>query len=548
MINKIFRSTIFVAAVVLLCSLGIIMGVLYGYFNDMQIAQLRDELSLAAIGTEENGLTYLKKVDSNRFRITWVDSEGTVIYDTHADTDAMENHACREEIRDALKFGTGSAVRKSDTILQRSVYEAVRLEDGSVLRISITQKTMTVLIIGMLRPVCLVILVAIILSAVLSDRMSRVVMEPLNNLDLEHPLENDTYDELSPLLNRIHQQHNEILWQMRKLQRKTDEFNQVIENMREGLVLLDKNSVILSINPAAKELFNADEQCVGKNFYELERHNDMTAAVESAFAQGRHKMRAMRNCRQYKFLFNRIESEAKTIGLVILAIDVTEMENAERNRREFSANVSHELKTPLQSIIGSAELLENRLVKPEDQARFIGHIRKEATRLVMLIEDVIRISHLDEGVEIPKEEIDLLTMAEQIAETLKIPAQKKGIQVRIYGEHCRIRGVRSMIHEIVQNLCNNAVKYNVENGTVDVHVKQENGHTMLIVKDTGIGIPPEHQSRVFERFYRVDKSHSKETGGTGLGLSIVKHAAQYHNARINLQSTPGIGTTITVTF
>ena len=373
-------------------------------------------------------------------------------------------------------------------------------------------------------------------------------MEPLNNLYLEHPLENDTYDELSPLLNRIHQQHNEIRWQMRKLQRKTDEFNQVIENMREGLVLLDKNSVILSINPAAKDLFGADEQCVGKNFYELERHNDMTAAVESAFAQGRHKMRAMRNGRQYKFLFNRIESEAKTIGLVILAIDVTEMENAERNRREFSANVSHELKTPLQSIIGSAELLENGLVKPEDQPRFVGHIRTEASRLVTLIEDIIRISHLDEGVEIPREEIDLLAMAEQIGETLQIPAQKKGVQVQISGEHCRVRGVRSMIHEIVQNLCNNAVKYNVENGTVDVHIKQEDGHTMLIVKDTGIGIPPEHQSRIFERFYRVDKSHSKETGGTGLGLSIVKHAAQYHNARINLQSTPGIGTVITVVF
>ncbi len=548
MASKIFRSTILVAAVVLLCSLGIIMGVLYGYFNDVQIAQLRDELSLAAIGTEENGLKYLQKVDSTRFRITWVNADGSVIYDTHADTVDMKNHMDREEIQEALKYGNGSAVRKSDTILERSVYEAVRLADGSILRISIDQQTMTVLIIGMLRPVCLVILIAIILSAVLSGRMSRKIMEPLNDLDLEHPLENDTYEELSPLLNRIHQQHDEIRRQMRKLQRKTDEFNQVIHHLREGLVLLDKNSTILSINPAALELFGADEGCIGKQFYELERHNDMTAAVASAFVQGHDKTRAVRNGREYKFLFNRIESGEKIIGLVILAIDVTELESAERNRREFSANVSHELKTPLQSIIGSAELLENGLVKPEDQSRFIGHIHKEATRLMMLIEDVIRISHLDEGVYVPREEIDLFAVVTEVAATLQIPAQKKGITIHASGVPCRIMGVRSMVYEIVQNLCNNAVKYNVYGGSVEVMVRQEGGHTVLTVADTGIGIPPEHQSRVFERFYRVDKSHSKETGGTGLGLSIVKHAVQYLDARLNLQSTPGQGTTITVTF
>ena len=548
MTNKIFRSTIFVAAVVLLCSLGIVMGVLYGYFNDVQINQLKDELSLAAIGTEENGLAYLEKIDSNRFRITWVDEYGDVIYDTHADTDSMENHLDREEIREAMDIGFGSAVRKSDTLLERRVYEAVRLEDGSVLRISIDQKNMTILIFGMLQPVCLVILIAVILSAVLSDRMAKKVMAPLNDLDLEHPLENDTYEELSPLLNRINQQHEEIRRQMRKLQRKTDEFNQVIENMREGLVLLDKNSVILSINPAALELFGSDHNCLGKKFYELDRHNDMDAAIEKAFRQGSHKTRATRNGRDYKFLFTRIESGEKPIGLVVLAIDVTDSENAERNRREFSANVSHELKTPLQGIIGSAELLENGLVKPEDQPRFIGHIRKEATRLVNLIEDVIRISHLDEGVEVPKEDIDLLAVVNEVATTLQLQAQQKGVSIRVSGDHCRIRGVRSMIYEIVQNLCNNAVKYNVENGTVDVSVVQSRKRTILTVKDTGIGIPAEHQSRVFERFYRVDKSHSKETGGTGLGLSIVKHAAQYHNARINLQSTPGTGTTITVTF
>ena len=548
MTNKIFRSTILVAAVVLLCSLSIIMGVLYGYFNDVQINQLKDELSLAAIGTEDSGISYLEKVDAKRFRITWVDTSGYVIYDTHADTSSMGSHIDREEIREAMETGSGSAVRKSDTLLERRVYEAVRLEDGTVLRISIDQQTMTILIIGMLQPVCLVILVAIILSAVLSNRMSKKVMEPLNGLDLEHPLENDTYEELSPLLNRINQQHEEIHRQVRKLQQKTDEFNQIIENMREGLVLLDKNSVILSINPAAMELFGSDEDCVGKMFYELDRHNDMSAAIDKAFGQGQYKCNAVRNGREYKFLFSRIESGEKIVGLVILAIDVTDAENAERNRREFTANVSHELKTPLQGIIGSAELLEHGIVKPEDQPRFIGHIRKEASRLVNLIEDVIRISHMDEGVEVPREDIDLMAVVKEVTETLQTAAQKRGISIRVSGDHCHIQGVRSMIYEIVQNLCDNAVKYNVENGSVDVMVKRSGKRTVLIVKDTGIGIPAEHQSRIFERFYRVDKSHSKETGGTGLGMAIVKHAAQYHNARVHLQSMPGIGTTITVTF
>ena len=351
MTNKIFRSTILVAAVVLLCSISIIMGVLYGYFNDVQTSQLKDELSLAAIGTEGSGLSYLEKVDSKRFRITWIDEAGWVIYDTHADTSSMESHIDREEIREAMETGSGSAVRKSDTLLERRVYEAVRLEDGTVLRISIDRQTMTILILGMLQPMCLVLLVAVILSAVLSNRMSQKVMEPLNGLDLEHPLENDTYEELSPLLNRISQQHEEIHRQMRQLQRKTDEFQQVIENMREGLVLLDRNSVILHINPAAMEIFGSDANCTGKKFYELDWHNDMAAAIDQTFEQGQYKCNAARKGREYQFLFSRIESGAKTIGLVVLAIDVTDGKNAERNRREFTANVSHELKPPLQGIL-----------------------------------------------------------------------------------------------------------------------------------------------------------------------------------------------------
>lgn len=548
MTSKIFRSTVFVAAVVLLCSLGCIMGVLYDYFDATQTSQMKEELNVAAIGTEQGGLSFLEQLEGSRSRLTWVAADGTVLYDTHADASQMENHFDREEIQEARKNGTGNASRHSNTLLERTIYEAKRLSDGSILRISVNQQTLMILVVGMLHPVCVVAVIAILLSAVLAKRMSKRITQPLNNLDLEHPLENDTYEELSPLLNRIHQQHTQIDSQMRKLQRKTDEFEQITANMQEGLVLLDKNSVVLSINPAARILFNADSDCIGCGFYTVDRRQDMTAAVEAAFRDGRHELKLARNGREYQFLFNRIESGMKVIGLVILAIDITDVQNAERNRREFSANVSHELKTPLQSIIGSAELLENGLVKPEDTARFIGHIRKEAARLVLLIDDVIRISHLDEGVELPKEDVDILTIAEEVAASLQIVAEKRNITIRVLGDHCLFRGVRGLVEEIVQNLCSNAVKYNVDGGKVDVSVNKEGDHIVLTVADTGIGIPPEHQSRVFERFYRVDKSHSKQSGGTGLGLSIVKHAVQCHNAHLNLQSTPGEGTTITVTF
>ena len=548
MTSRIFRSTVLIAAVILLCSLVIVVGVFYGYANDVQVTQLKDELNLAAIGTEQSGIDFLNQVESERFRVTWVQADGSVLYDSHADAKQMENHLQREEIQQALCCGSGSAVRRSDTLLQRWIYEAKRLPDGSVLRISVSQQTLMALMVGMLCPACVVAALALILSAFLAKRTARKIVEPLNHLDLEHPLENDTYEELSPLLCRIHQQHDKIASQMRTLQQKTDEFEQITTNMREGLVLLDRHGVVLSINPAARILFNADSDCIGCAFRTVDRRSDMSAAVEAAFRDGLHEMKAGRKGRIYQFLFNRITSGTDVIGLVILAVDITEVENAEQNRREFSANVSHELKTPLQSILGSAELLESGLVKPEDVPRFIGNIRREASRLVQLIEDVIRLSHLDEGVEMPKEDVDLFAIVQEVAECLQVSAQEKGVAIHISGEHFTFRGIRGLVYEIVQNLCNNAVKYNVEGGRVDVRVTKENGHVVLKVADTGIGIPPEHQSRVFERFYRVDKSHSRASGGTGLGLSIVKHAVQYHNAKLFLQSTPGKGTTITVTF
>ncbi len=548
MTSRIFKSIVTVAAVILCVSLLFIMGVLYGYACDVQTMQLKDELSIAAAGTEKAGLSFLEDLDAKNYRLTWIQPDGTVKFDTHAESGRMENHLQREEIQQALGYGSGSAVRKSDTLLEKRMYEAKRLSDGSVLRISASQKTLIVLLAGMLHPVCLVAVLAIILSALLAHRVSCKIVEPLNQLDLEHPLENNTYEELSPLLVRIQQQHKEISSQMQALRQKNDELEQITANMREGLVLLDRNGVVLSINPAARTLFHADGDCVGTPFLRVERKSEITAAVEAAFRDGLHELKTQRKGRIYQFLFSRITSGEETIGLVILAVDITEVENAEQNRREFTANVSHELKTPLQAIIGSAELLENGLVKPEDTQRFIGNIRKEATRLVNLIEDVIRLSHLDEGVEMPKEDVDILDIAEEIAESLRLAAEEKKVTMQVSGQHCTVPGVRGLVFEIVQNLCSNAVKYNVEGGRVDVTVIKRGGSVVLTVADTGIGIPREHQSRVFERFYRVDKSHSRASGGTGLGLSIVKHAAQYHNADIQLESTPGKGTTIRVVF
>ena len=544
MTSKIFRSTVLVAVVVLLCSLGIIMGVLYRHFTGAQVQQLKDELSLAVTGAEQYGNAFLENVEADRFRVTWIDSDGTVLFDTQVDQTVMENHADREEIREAMTTGFGSAVRTSATMTEQTYYEAQKLKDGTVLRISTNQESALSLMIGMLWPVVLIAVLAIGLSLLLAHRMSRKIVEPLNRLDLEHPLKNDTYEEISPLLHRIHRQHNQIQLQVDQLRRKADEFAQITHAMQEGLVLLDGHGTILSMNPAAMQLFEVEEDCVGKNFLMIDRTSTMRAAVNDALDKGRGIARANRNGRDYQFDLSRIASNGAVIGAVVLAFDITERLQSEQMRREFSANVSHELKTPLQGIIGSAELLESGMVKPEDEARFVGHIRKEASRMVNLIDDIIRLSQLDEGVELPTETVDMRAIAEDVKAILEKSAADQQITIQVTGSGFCVEGVRRMLHEAVYNLCDNAIKYNVPGGSVNIHVE----NNRLTVRDTGIGIPAEHKDRIFERFYRVDKSHSKASGGTGLGLSIVKHAVAYHNAEIHLGSTPGKGTIITIQF
>ena len=544
MTSKIFRSSVFVAVVVLLCSLGIVIGVLYNHFTDVQVQQLKDELSLAVTGTEQYGNAFLENVEADRFRVTWIDKDGTVLFDTQVDQTTMENHADREEIQEAFATGSGSAVRTSSTLTEQTYYEAKKLQDGTVLRISTNQASAWALMMDLLWPIVLIAVLAIGLSLILARRMAKNIVEPMNKLDLEHPLSNNTYEELSPLLRRINQQHLQINAQMRKLQRKTDEFIQITSNMQEGLVVLDKETHIRSINTAAMRIFRAEETCVGCSFFQVNRSNALRQALNDALDKGHGSVMQELEGRIYRFDMNGIQSDGNLLGAVILVVDVTESQNAEKMRREFSANVSHELKTPLQGIIGSAELLESGMVKPEDTSRFVGHIRKEASRLVNLIEDIIRLSQLDEGVALPAEPVDLLALAEEVKAILLPSAEEKNVSILVSGAGFSVFGVRRMLQEIIYNLCDNAIKYNVPGGSVTICVE----NNRLVVSDTGIGIPAEHKDRIFERFYRVDKSHSKASGGTGLGLSIVKHAAAYHKAEISLDSIPGKGTTITIQF
>lgn len=548
MTKKIFHSILLVAGAVLLASLFVITGALYEYFGIIQKKQLKDELGLAAVSVEQQGDDFLKRLSPDRYRITWINTQGNVIYDTRTDAESLENHADRTEIKLALKDGYGESIRYSSTLLEKTIYCAQRLTDGSVLRISVSRATIGVLMLGILQPILIVLIAALVLSGMLAKRLSKRIVEPLNSLDLEHPLDNDSYEELSPLLNRINRQHNQITAQMQELKKRTDQFTQITASMNEGLVLLDNRGCILSINPAAIEIFGAEPSCVGRDFLSVDRSHDMSVAIQAALKDGHSEIHASRKGLIYQFDISRIAADGETAGVVILAFDITEKETAEQNRREFTANVSHELKTPLQGIIGSAELIENGMVKPEDMSRFVGHIRLEAQRLVTLIGDIIRLSQLDEGGDMPRENIDLLSVASAVADDLLLSADGQGISIAVEGSPANVYGVKRLLYEIVYNLCDNAIKYNRQGGSVKISTVSEGGFSSVTVSDTGIGIAPEYQNRIFERFFRVDKSHSKSSGGTGLGLSIVKHAVQYHHGKIELTSAPGKGTSITVSF
>ncbi len=548
MTKKIFHSILLVACTVLLACYLVILTSLNDYFTSLRKSQLKTQLSFASTAVEDEGIEYLKNLENGEYRLTLIDTDGTVLYDTNADAATMENHSDRREFQEAFLSGYGESHRYSRTLTEQTYYFAKKLSDDRVLRISTSQVTIVSLLLGMLQPLLVITFLAILLSVFLAKRASRNLVRPLNNLDLNDPLSNDVYEELSPLLRHMAQQNKQIALQMDELSRSQNEFNAITSNMSEGLIVLNKDGVVVSLNTAARKIFEAEEDSIGKDFLTIDRTPEISRAIKETLSGKKQELEYEKNGRNYDLCINKIVEKDEVIGVLLLAIDNTEKIQAEQNRREFTANVSHELKTPLQSIIGSADLIESGLVKPEDMPRFIGHIKTDAARLVSLVSDIIRLSQLDENTEMNWENVDALSVAKEALEMVGPIAESRNISLTIKGEPAPLNSVHKLLYDIIYNLCDNAVKYNKEGGFVKVDVKTAGDKVQVAVSDNGVGIAPADQSRVFERFYRVDKSHSRESGGTGLGLSIVKHAVAYLKGSISLESTLGKGTTITVSF
>ncbi len=545
MTSRIFRSIIIASLLTLLATIIIIVGVLYERFEDLTTKQLQSQLDLVSQGITKNGIDYIKEIPNADFRFTLIANDGDVVFDNAANEKEMDNHFGREEINEAIEKGFGESTRFSNTRMEKTIYYAKKLHNGDILRVSTTQDTIVRMVIGIINPIILILILAIILSAILAKRMSVRIVKPLNVLNLDNPLENEVYEEISPLLSHIERQNRKIKIQIEALKKNQNEFNAIIENMNEGLAILNADGDVLALNRSAEILFDTNKDCIGKSFLSVERSIDIDNAIKTAKKNGHSEINISRQGKEYQLNANAIFEGEKVTGVILLTFDVTDKVFAERNRKEFTANVSHELKTPLQSIMGSSELIENGLVKEGDIPSFIGKIRTEATRLVNLVDDIIGLSRLDEKEDIVLEEVDLYSVAKDVINELEHKAKQKNIDLIVDGTTVIINSEKRLIHEIIYNLCDNAIKYNKENGKVEILVDNTK---KLIVKDNGIGIAPEHQTRVFERFYRANKSHSKEIGGTGLGLSIVKHACEVLGARYEMVSEEGVGTQVKVEF
>jgi len=552
MTRKIFQSIIAVVISVLLLSLALITGVLYNHFETTMLDQLRTTAQFAEQGVEQEGMAYFDSLHAQNCRVTWIAADGTVKYDNRSNPKTMENHADRQEVREAMENDSGTSVRRSSTLSEHTMYYAKRLSDGTVLRLSMSQRSVLFLMGGMLSPLVFIFLAACLLAGVLSYQVSKKIVKPLSEIDLKHPEQVETYDELSPFLQRIAAQNREIDARMAEIRKQQQEFSMITENMSEGLFVVDRNYQILSYNKSAMQIFGMDPRQEHENLLAVNRSEGFRNAVDSAL-KGHHAQENLElNGRVYQIIANAVcqpDFAEDMVGAVILVLDVTEKEAQEQYRREFTANVSHELKTPLTSISGIAEIIRNGIVKPEDIPHFAGKIYDESQRLITLIGDIIKLSRLDENqVPMERETVDMLEMARDVVQQLSSVARKSGVTLVANGTHGQVLGVRQVLGEMVYNLCENAVKYNRAGGRVWVDVQQVADHVVLRVKDTGIGIPAAEQGRIFERFYRVDKSHSKAVGGTGLGLSIVKHGAALHHATISVSSEPEQGTEITLTF
>ena len=548
MVKKIFRSTFFATLGVLLVTLFMVVGLLYGYFTQVQKEQLQTETALAAQGVSLEGQDYFNELKMSNVRITWVDNQGKVLYDNESDAQIMDNHANREEIKEALKDGYGESVRYSKTLTTQSLYSAQRLDNGTVIRLSVTRHSILVLLFRMFQPLFLILVLAFLLSLWLSHSIAKSIVLPLNRLDLDHPLENDAYEEISPLLRRIARHQKEVTEREVLLEQRQSEFDTIISKIKEGMILLDNNCRIISINQAAQDILQTDQTCLGKDMLQILRNLSLNNWLEKGL-QGRKQEGILQlDDAHYKVMVRPIQSEDKVTGLAILFFDVTDQLQAEQLRREFTANVSHELKTPLHLISGYSEMLASDVVAQKDVPQFAEKIHSESQRMIQLVEDIIKLSHLDESEELVMEPVNLYQISEEVLDSLSAKANERHINLHLLGEPAYITGNHALIHSLIYNLCDNAIIYNRDKGDVTVNVTSNKDNIVLTVQDTGVGIAKDEQERIFERFYRVDKSRSKKLGGTGLGLSIVKHAVNQHHADIKVESQLGLGTKMTVTF
>ena len=547
--NKIFKSIFSVAMTVLVSSLVIVSGTLYHYFTTLEQQNLKEELKLIANATEQLGENYLKEINDEHMRITWIDDDGVVLYDSHADATTMENHMVREEVKEAFTYGFGESVRYSTTLMQKTIYQSTLLKDGTVMRISINQESIWFLLLKMIQPIFIIIILAIVVSVIMAQHMAKKIIEPINHLNLDEPLENEVYDEISPLIRRIHIQQKAITKQIEDLKNKQEEINQITNNMNEALILLDDEGKILSMNPAAMRLFGINEKPIGEDILVVNRKENMRNAMKEAKQVGTTYFSEEINDKIYQFEVNRIDTSVDLKGFVMIAFDISDQFYAQQNRKEFTANISHELKTPLQTIIGYTELIKNEIIKPENLPVYINKIHKEGTRLNQLIEDIIHLSQLDEQQVEAFNVVSLKRIANEVMNEFEETAELKNVTLNVQSENdvC-INGSERLLHDIIYNLCDNAIKYNKQDGNVDVSIYEEESYVYLVVEDNGIGISKEHHEKIFERFYRVDKSRSKKSGGTGLGLSIVKNAVKHHHGTIDMESELNKGTKIIIKF
>ena len=539
----------FVCALVMAVGLAAVMGILYSNFDGQMRKELSKEAAYLTYGVEQQGVDYLKNIKDKSARITYIDQDGTVLFDNEADVSEMKNHSDRTEFQKAEKYGAGESSRYSDTLSEKTIYYALRLKDGTVLRVSGTQDSVLALVENLIFPLCGLLCLMLILSGIMASAISKRIVKPINELDLESPEENRIYEELSPLLSKIHRQNREIQNQLELAKQQQEEFALITENMQEGLIVIDKYTMILSANSSAWNLFHMDRVCQGESVYCLDREEEFRHTIEQVLSGEHTELVLKLNGSDIQLIANPVIRDKKTEGAVVLLVNVTEKLERESLRREFSANVSHELKTPLTSISGFAEIMQGGLVKCEDIPQFAGRIYKESHRLLQLVEDVIQISQLDEEkTSYTWESVDVYQVCKNAFESLKEKAKRLNVHLYICGEYMKMEAVRTLLEEAVYNVCDNAIKYNRNDGSVSVFLTQTAQEIHIVVKDTGVGIPKEDQDRVFERFYRVDKSHSKEIGGTGLGLSIVKHAVGALKGSVILRSEEGNGTEICMKF